>query len=226
MQILLAEDDVSVASFIRRGLREAHYTVQVALDGDEALFHAQTGHFDLIILGLMLPKRSGLEVLRALRIEKVSTPVLILTAKDRVGDKVIGLDHGADDYLSKPFRFNELLARIRALLRRQGDLTPTVLRIADVELDLMRHRASRAGRALALTSREFAILEYLMRHPNQVVTRTMLSEQVWEHDFDPFSNVINVHIARVRRKVDDGFRPKLLHTVRGVGYMLKDPKRE
>lgn len=221
MRILLAEDDPAVASFVRRGLREEQYAVDVAKDGEQALVRAQTDPYDLIILDLVLPKRTGLEVLQTLRANKISTPVLVLTAKGQPEDRVNGLNLGADDYLPKPFRFEELLARIRALLRRRGDLTPTVLRADDLEVDLLRRRVLRGGKELLLTGREFAVLEYLLRHPNQVVTRTMLAEHVWEHDFDTFSNVINVHIARLRRKIDDGFSRKLLQTVRGTGYTIQ-----
>jgi DNA-binding response OmpR family regulator len=223
MRILLVEDDSRVASFIRRGLREEHYTVDVARDGEQALFLAQTGEYDVIVLDLLLPKRSGLDVLRTLRAEGVSTPVLILTAKDERQDKVTGLDAGADDYLTKPFGFDELLARVRALLRRRGDMVPTALRADDLEVDTLRHRVTRGGRERVLTNREYALLEFLLRHPNQVVTRTMLAEHVWEHDFDPLSNVIDVHIARLRSKIDDGVTPQLLRTVRGSGYMLQVP---
>ncbi|MBI4314188.1 MAG: response regulator transcription factor [Candidatus Omnitrophica bacterium] len=224
MRILVVEDDSRVASFIRRGLREEHYTVDVAKDGEEALFMAGTGEYDLIVLDLLIPKRSGLEVLRVLRGDRITIPVLILTAKDEPQDKVAGLDAGADDYLTKPFPFEELLARVRALLRRRGDLVPTVLKVADLELDTLRHRATRNGQALNLTNREYALLEYLLRHPTQVVTRTMLAEHVWEHDFDPLSNVIDVHVARLRRKIDGEFKLKLLQTVRGSGYTLQPPE--
>jgi len=225
MRILLVEDDSRVASFIRRGLREEQYTVDVTGDGEEALFLAQTNDYDLMILDLLLPKRSGLDVLRTLRAERISVPVLILTAKDEPEDKVTGLNAGADDYLTKPFGFEELLARLRALLRRRGDMIPTVLRAGDLELDTLRHRVTRRGQELVLTNREYALLEFLLRHTNQAVTRTLLAEHVWEHDFDPLSNVIDVHIARLRRKIDDGFSPKLLHTLRGKGYMLQLPKK-
>lgn len=223
MRILVVEDDTRVASFIRRGLREEGYAVDVAHDGESALFQAQTNDYDLLILDLLLPKRGGLDVLKTLRAERLTAPILILTAKGDPQDKVSGLDAGADDYLAKPFPFDELLARVRALLRRAGTLTPTVLRLADLELDVARHRATRHRQPVLLTNREFALLEYLLRHPNQVVTRTMLAEHVWEHDFDPLSNVINVHIARLRRKIDDGFSPKLLQTVHGRGYVLGLP---
>lgn len=220
MRILVVEDDARVASFIRRGLREERYTVDVAGDGEQALFLAQTNDYDLIILDLILPKRSGLDVLRTLRAERVSTPILLLTAKRKTEEKVTGLDAGADDYLPKPFAFDELLARVRALLRRRGDLLPTLFRADNLELDVLHHRASRGGRTLTLTSREFALLEFLLRHQNEVVTRTMLAEHVWEQDFDPLSNVIDVSIARVRQKIDQGFPTKLLRTIRGRGYML------
>ncbi len=223
MRILLAEDDPRVASFIRRGLREQRYAVDLAVDGEQALFLAQTEEYDLIILDWRMPKGTGLEVLQGLRAEKATVPVLILTAKDQLQDKVTGLDAGADDYLTKPFEFGELLARVRMLLRRRGDLTPSSLKVADLELNTLRHQVSRNGRAIALTNREYALLEYLMQHANQLVTRTMLAEHVWEHDFDPFSNVIEVHIARVRRKIDNGTFPKLLQTIRGRGYLLEGP---
>lgn len=226
MRILVVEDDTRVASFIRRGLREEQYTVDLAKDGEEALFLAQTGEYDLILLDVLLPKRHGLDVLKMLRAEHVAVPILMLTAKDALGDKVKGLDLGADDYLTKPFGFEELLARVRALLRRRGDMVPTVLRASDLELDTLRHRAARGKRELVLTNREYALLEFLLRHPNQVITRTMLAEHVWEHDFDPLSNVIDVHIARLRMKVDKGFPMRLIHTVRGRGYVLKVPQAE
>ncbi|PIQ84486.1 MAG: DNA-binding response regulator [Candidatus Omnitrophica bacterium CG11_big_fil_rev_8_21_14_0_20_63_9] len=224
MRILLVEDDTRVASFIRRGLREEQYTVDVAHDGEQALFLAGTGDYDLVILDLLLPKRNGLDVLRSLRADRVSVPVLILTAKDHPQDKVAGLDAGADDYLTKPFGFEELLARVRALMRRRGALVPTMLKVNDLEMDTLRHRVVRSGRPLTLTNREYMLLEFLLRHQDEVVTRTMLAEHVWEHDFDPLSNVIDVHIARLRRKIDDGFRKPLLHTIRGRGYILQAEK--
>ena len=224
MRILVVEDDPRVASFIRRGLQEEHYTVDTAADGEEALFQAQTGNHDLVILDLLLPKRSGLDVLRTLRHDRISTPVLILTAKDNPKDKVIGLDSGADDYLTKPFGFEELLARVRALLRRKGGLTPVALRAGDLEMDTSRRRVMRGKHEIVLTNREYALLEYFLHHKNRVVTRTMLAENVWEHDFDTFSNVIDVHIARLRGKIDKGFPRKLLKTVRGSGYMLEGPE--
>jgi len=225
MKILLVEDDARVASFIKRGLVEEHYAVDMAADGEKALFMTEAGEYDLVILDIMLPKKSGMDVLRALRDKKKMVPVLLLTAKDKSADKVAGLDAGADDYLVKPFEFEELLARVRALLRRPSGMAPAVLRVSDLELDTARHKAKRGDKDLILTSREYAILEYLMRHTGQIVTRSMLAEHVWEHDFDTFSNVIDVHIARLRRKIDDDFSLKLLKTVRGSGYLLEIPKK-
>ena len=225
MHILLVEDDSRVASFIRRGLREERFTVDLASDGDQALLLARNGKYDLVILDLLLPKRNGLDVLRILRERRITVPVLILTAKDNPQDKVTGLNAGADDYLTKPFGFEELLARVRALLRRRGDMTPTVLSLGDLQLDTLRHRVMRAGRQLILTNKEYCLLEFLLRNRDRVVTRTMLSESVWEHDFDTMTNVIDVHVARLRRKIDDDFSTKLLHTVRGSGYVLKMPQQ-
>ncbi len=225
MKILLVEDDARVASFIKRGLVEEHYTVDMAGDGEKALFMTEAGEYDLVVLDIMLPKKSGMDVLRALRDKKKMVPVLLLTAKDKSADKVAGLDAGADDYLVKPFEFEELLARVRALLRRPSGMAPAILRVSDLELDTARHKAKRGGKDLILTSREYAILEYLMLHTGQIVTRSMLAEHVWEHDFDTFSNVIDVHIARLRRKIDDDFALKLLKTVRGSGYLLEIPKK-
>ena len=174
----------------------------------------------------MLPKKDGMEVLRTLRAAKLGTPVLILTAKDKPKDKVEGLNAGADDYLTKPFGFEELLARVRALLRRRGDMVPTVLTAGDLQIDTLKHKVSRGGRDLDLTNREYALLEFFLRHPNEVVTRTKLSEHVWETDFDTFSNVIDVHVARLRQKINDSFSLKLLETVRGRGYVLQIPDTE
>ncbi len=221
MRILLVEDDSRVASFIRRGLREENYAVDVAADGERALFLAQTEEYDVIILDLLIPKKSGLEVLTELRAAGQKTPVLILTAKDERQDKVAGLDKGADDSLPKPFAFEELLARLRALLRRRGDLVQTTLRVGDLELDALKRQVTRGGKEILLTNREFALLEYLMRNLNRVVTRTLLAEHVWEHDFDPLSNVIDVHVARLRQKIDGNSSVKLIETVRGRGYLLK-----
>lgn len=221
MRLLLIEDDSRMASFIRRGLREENYTVDVASDGEEGLYQAQLNPYDLIVLDLLLPKKSGLEVLKTLRNEKMTTPVLILTAKDKPSEKALGLDTGADDYLVKPFSFEEFLARIRALCRRRGPLQPSVFKTGDLEVDTLRRRATIKGKPVTLTNREYALLEYFVRHPNQVVTRTALAENIWEHDFDTMTNVIDVLIARLRRKIDDGPTPRLLKTVRGSGYIFE-----
>ncbi len=226
MRVLVVEDDAQVASFIRRALREEGYAADLASNGEEAFFQAQTGDYDIIILDLVLPKRPGMDVLRQLREDGVAVPILVITAKGDISDRVAGLDGGADDYLVKPFRSEELLARVRALLRRRGDLIPTFLRVGDLELDSLRRKVSRGSREIELSNREYAVLEYLMRNPGRVVTRTMLAEHVWEQDFDPLSNVIDVHIARLRRKIDDGEAAKLLHTVRGQGYRIEAREAE
>jgi DNA-binding response OmpR family regulator len=223
MHVLLVEDDEQVASFIRRGMKDEQFDVDVASDGESALDAAGGGDYDLVVLDWRLPKRNGLEVLQSLRGNGSPVPVLMLTARDELADKVSSFDAGADDYLTKPFSFEELMARVRALMRRRGSLMPTVLRVADLELDSLRHRARRGERRLDLTNREYAILEQLMRNAGHVVSRTMLAEHVWEQDFDPMSNVIDVHIARLRRKVDTEGEPKLLRTVRGSGYLIQDP---
>src|SRR3989338_2291137 len=222
MRILLVEDEKKIASFIERGLKEEHYTVDVAYDGENGLFLAETASYDLIILDIMLPKKDGISLCRELRSRKIDTPILMLTAKDKVGDKVLGLDGGADDYLTKPFAFEEFLARIRALLRRQRIDKSTLLKIADLELDQLTHKVNRAGKEIVLTSKEYALLEYLMLHANQVITRTMISEHVWNEDFDSFTNVIDVYVNHLRNKIDKNFERQLIHTIRGTGYILKE----
>jgi DNA-binding response OmpR family regulator len=222
MRILVVEDDAQVASFIRRGFREQQFAVDVALDGEQALFMAQTAACDLIVLDWQLPKFSGIDVLRTLRAQGVPVPVLVLTGRGDEPDKVQGFDAGADDYLTKPFKFEELLARARALLRRRSSLMGSLLRVGDLQLDSRSRRVTRGQVSIQLTNREYELLEYLMRHPGEIVTRTQLAEQVWEQSFDPFSNVIDVHVARLRRKIDHDFTPPLLSTVRGKGYTLVD----
>lgn len=222
MRILLVEDENKIASFIARGLKEEHYVVDIADDGEKALFLAEINVYDLIILDIMLPRKSGVAVCRELRGKKIDAPILILTAKDTVRDKVIGLDSGADDYLAKPFAFDELLARVRALLRRKTTGKTTLLKVADLELDQLTHKVRRAGREITLTSKEYSLLEYLMLNSGQVVTRTMISEHVWNEDFDSFSNVIDVYINYLRSKIDRGFKKQLLHTLRGTGYIVKE----
>lgn len=220
MRVLVVEDEPGIAQFLRQGLSEAGYAVDVARDGEEGLDYALPAEYDVIVLDIMLPRMDGLRLLRELRDRSIKTPVLLLTARDTVEDRVQGLDAGADDYLVKPFAFPELLARIRALLRRpplQGD---TVLRVGDLEMDTARREVRCAGRLIELRPREFALLEYLMRHPNQVLTRTQIAEHVWNFDFYNESNVIDVYIGYLRRKVDRGFDQPVIHTVRGVGYRL------
>jgi len=216
----VVEDESRVRSFVRRGLVEAGMAVDLAEDGEQALALARSVSYDAIVLDLGLPDRDGLEVLREIRARGCPAPVLVLTARDAVEDRVRGLDGGADDYLGKPFAFAELLARLRVLLRR-GAPQSSVLRVGDLVLDAAARRAERAGRPLDLTAKEFALLEYLVRHAGEVVTRTMIAEHVWNLDFDSFSNVIDVYIRYLRRKIDDPFETKLIHTRRGIGYVLQ-----
>jgi len=224
MHILVIEDEPKVARAIREGLEAEHYQVSVAATGEEGFFLASNQIVDLILLDLMLPGRSGLEILAALRGQGCQTPVLILTARDAVDDRVAGLDQGADDYLVKPFAFPELLARIRALTRRGRYEHALRLRLADLELDCVTRRVTRAGQEIPLTSREFELLEYLLRHQGHVVSRQMLAQDVWriQDRATPLDNVIDVHIARLRQKMDAPFASPLLKTVRGVGFVLKE----
>jgi DNA-binding response OmpR family regulator len=226
VRILLVEDESKVASFIQKGLEEEQYQVDVAHDGEEGLRRALASEHDLIILDILLPKRDGMSILREVRERRIDTPVLILTAKDSVEDRVAGLNSGCDDYLPKPFAFAELLARSRALLRRKSSDRGVTLVAGDLVLDPVSHRVSRAGKSVDLTSREYALLQYFMQHPNQILTRTMIVEQVWGYDFDNFSNVVDVYVNYLRNKIDRNFEPKLLHTVRGIGYVLKQPPAE
>jgi heavy metal response regulator len=222
VRILLAEDDLPIADFITRGLTENGYSVDVARDGGEALQWPAVAEFDLIILDVMLPAMSGFDVCRKLRESGLRAPILMLTARDAVEDRVRGLDSGADDYLVKPFAFAELLARIRALARREPALVGNELTLEDLALDTGTREVTRGGRLIDLTTKEFALLEYLMRHPHQVLTRTVIAEHVWNYDFDNATNVIDVHIKNLRKKIDEGHEAKLLHTVRGAGYRLSD----
>lgn len=226
MRILVVEDERKVASFLQRGLEAEGYSVEVATDGDSGLARALSEPFDLLLLDVMLPGRDGMAVLRELRRESRTVPVLLLTARSATEDKVAGLDLGADDYLTKPFDFTELLARVRALLRRGTPGTPLVLTLADLTLDPATRRVTRAGQAIELTPREFALLEFFLRNPGRVLSRAVIAQHVWGISFDTFTNVIDVYVNYVRRKIDDGHAVKLVHTVRGVGYVLKDPTRE
>ncbi len=221
MRILVVEDEQKVASFIKRGLEEEGYAVDVAADGEEGLAMALECVHDLIILDIRLPKMDGLRVLKELRQEKVMTPVLLLTVRATIEDKVLGLDAGADDYLTKPFAFQELVARVRALLRRRAGADPAILQVADLTLDPARRTVSRGGERIELTAREFALLDYFMRNPGRVLTRAMIAEHVWDYTFDTTTNIIDVYINYLRKKIDTGREAKLLHTVRGVGYVLK-----
>ena len=227
MRVLIVEDEKKVAKALRDGLEAEHYEVRVASTGEEGFFLVNHESFDVVVLDLMLPRRDGLEVLTTLRRRGLQTPVLILTAKDTVDDRVHGLDSGADDYLVKPFAFPELLARIRALLRRGRPDQILKLQQDDLAMDLVTRNVARAGQTLELTVKEFELLEYLLRHAGQVVSREMLGREVWHVTAraTPLDNVIDVTIARLRRKVDDRFEPKLLHTVRGVGFVLGADRR-
>jgi two-component system copper resistance phosphate regulon response regulator CusR len=220
MRILVVEDERKLAGFIKKGLEEEGYALDVAFDGQEGLLRALDGVYDLIILDLNLPKLDGLSVLQEFRRQKGKTPVLLLTVRAAIEDKVLGLDTGADDYLTKPFAFQEFLARIRALLRRPAAVAP-LLQVADLTLDPARRLVSRGPEKIELSTKEFALLDYFMRNPGRVLTRTMIAEHVWDYDFDPMSNIIDVYINYLRKKIDAGRETKLLHTVRGVGYVLQ-----
>lgn len=224
MRILVIEDEKKVASFIKRGLEEEHYAVDVAYDGETGLYMSGVNDYDLIVLDLMLPKIDGLEVVKRIRGNRNNVPILVLTAKDTVEDIVRGLDTGCDDYLTKPFEFIEFLARIRALLRREKMDKEPVLKVADLTLSLVTHKVMRSGKEIELTSKEYALLEYFMRNPDKILTRTMISEHVWDYHFDSMTNVIDVYVNYLRRKIDKEFDPKLIHTIRGVGYMLSPSK--
>jgi len=222
MKVLVIEDDREAAAYLVKGLGESGYVVDHAPDGREGLFMATSGSYDALIVDRMLPGMDGLSVIGALRAAEVRTPVLILSALGAVDDRVKGLRAGGDDYLVKPFAFSELLARLEALLRRGGPpATNTKLRVEDLEMDLLTRAVRRGGQAIELLPREFRLLEYLLRHAGQVVTRTMLLENVWDYHFDPQTNVIDVHISRLRQKIDKGFPHALLQTVRGAGYVLR-----
>ena len=220
MRILLVEDEPQIADFIARGLSENGYSVDTARDGDEALHWPSVADFDVIILDVMLPSIDGMEVCRTLRGQSVRTPILMLTARDAVEDRVQGLDSGADDYLVKPFAFAELLARVRALIRREPVLQDNTLRVGDLVMDTVTRQVTRSAASVELTAKEFSLLEYLMRHPNQVLSRTVIAEHIWNYDFDNATNVIDVHVKNLRKKIDEGYEPKLIHTVRGAGYRI------
>jgi DNA-binding response OmpR family regulator len=222
MRVLVVEDEPKIAAFLQQGLQEEFYVVDVAADGGEALDLVATTPYDLIILDVLLPRRDGVSVCRAIRARGVRAPVLMLTAKDTVADRVLGLDSGADDYLVKPFAFPELLARLRALIRRPANLESPVLHLADLTLDTATHTVRRAGQVIELTAKEYSLLEYLLRHKNQVLSRPMIADHLWNYDVYSGSNAVDVYIYNLRRKLDDAYAPRLIHTVRGAGYRLAE----
>jgi two-component system copper resistance phosphate regulon response regulator CusR len=224
MKLLIVEDESKTAHFLKRGFDEEGFVARIAADGFEALREIQTGAFDLIILDIMLPEMDGWSILTFMRGSGLQTPVLVLTARDQVPDRVRGLELGADDYLIKPFAFSELLARVRTILRRPPVREPATLRVADLELDVSAHRASRGGRRLDLTAREFKLLSMLARHAGEVLTRTLIAQSVWDMSSGGDTNVVDVNVRRLRTKLDEPFEVKLLRTVRGVGYVLEDPQ--
>lgn len=223
MRILIVDDDRRLVAIIRRGMLEEGYAADVAYDGEEGGYLAEINPYDLIILDIMMPKEDGVEVCRNLRAKGINVPILMLTAKDAVEDRVKGLDAGADDYLVKPFAFNELAARVRALLRREAKTKSPELQVGDLVLNTVTRQARRGDREIELTTKEYAILEYFMRHPNAVITRTMIEEHAWDYDFDSFSNLVDVYIRRIRRKIDNDGEESLIQTVRGAGYRLRAP---
>lgn len=220
MRILLIEDEPGAAMMLAKGLREQTYAVDVAFDGEEAVYQASVNSYDLVVLDVMLPRKDGFAVCRELRAGGASMPILMLTARDGIQDRIVGLDLGADDYLTKPFDFHELLARLRALLRRGQALMPETLAVADLLLNTRSHEVRRGGQPIELTAKEYALLEYLARRAGEVVARAEIAEHVWDESFDPFSNLIEVYIQRLRRKIDDGRDLKLIRTLRGEGYQL------
>jgi DNA-binding response OmpR family regulator len=222
MRVLVVEDEKKTASFIRKALQAENFAVDVTHNGNDALAAASATPFDVILLDIMLPGRDGLSVLRLLRERKNITPVLLLSARGEVNERVEGLNAGADDYLPKPFELVELVARVRALTRRGGENKTTVLRVADLTLDTVTHRAQRAGTIIELTAREYRLLEFLMRSTGRLCGRMMILEKVWDYDFDPGTNLVDVYVRRLREKIDANFEPKLLHTVRGSGYVMKE----
>ncbi len=224
MKILIIEDEAKTATYLKQGLEENGFVVDVARDGEDGTHFARSGSYDAIILDVMLPSLDGWSVLSDLRKRAVATPVLFLTARDSVVDRVKGLELGADDYLIKPFAFSELVARLRTILRRGGSPQGPVLAVADLEIDFVRHRVTRAGKLVDLTPKEFLLLSLLMRRTGSLLSRTVIAEQVWNINFDSESNVVEVHMRRLRSKIDDPFSGKLIHTVRGIGYVLEERK--
>lgn len=223
MRILIVEDEKKLALALKRGLERKGYAVDCAFDGEEGEFQIETGQedYDLVILDIMLPKRDGIEICKNTRSKKISLPILMLTARDKTQDKILGLDCGADDYLVKPFSFEELLARIRALLRRPRELLPEELKVKDITLNCATRKVFKGGKEIPLTTKEFSLLEFLLRNINQVVNREQIIAHVWNYEFDSFSNIVDVHIKNLRKKLEDRGKEKLIETIRGVGYRLK-----
>lgn len=226
MTILVVEDEIKIVRFIKKGLEIEHYTVEIAYDGEEALQKAIINTYDLIILDIMLPKMDGVSVCKKIREEKIETPIIMLTAKDTVEDRIKGLDAGADDYLTKPFSFGELVARIRALLRREKTVKSTKLQVGDLTLNPATHEVFRGDDEVQLSSKEYRLLDYMMRRPGHVCTRTMIGEHIWGYNFTDDSNVIDVYISYLRRKIDSGFKTKLIYTIRDVGYKIQDKNKK
>jgi len=222
MYILVIEDDKKVSGFLKKGLQEEGYTVDFAYDGEDGALLANVNQYDLILLDIMLPKKSGVEVLKELKKKRISSPVLMLTARDSLEDKINGLNEGADDYLTKPFAFAELLARIRAILRRGKHDGFVELTVADMSLNPITHEVKRAGKNVQLTTKEYALLEYLLHNKGQVLTRTLITEHIWGYQFDTGTNIVDVYVNYLRNKIDNGFSKKLIHTIRGIGYVLRE----
>ena len=226
MKVLVVEDEQKVANFLQKGLKEEQFVVDVANDGLEGEAMALDNEYDLILLDVMLPGKDGVAILETLRSQQIDVPIIMLTAKDMVVDKLRGFEAGCDDYIPKPFSFEELLARVRAVLRRHSSAGSNVLNFADLTLDLISHKVIRGGKEIELTAKEYSLMEYLMRNPERVLTRTMITQHVWDYNFDSFTNVIDVYVNYLRNKVDRGFSQKLIHTVRGVGYILKESDKK
>ncbi|MCP4147706.1 MAG: response regulator transcription factor [bacterium] len=224
MRILVVEDDKRIAGFVQKGLKEEQHAVDAVYNGEDGEFWAEVNEYDLIILDVMLPKKNGIDVCHSLRKKKVNTPIIMLTARDTLEDKITGLDSGADDYLCKPFSFEELLARCRALLRRTQSFKTRTLNVADLELDPASRKVFRDGREITLSGKEYALLEYLLRNKGIVISETKIVEHVWDMNYDPMTNVVNVYIHHLRKKIDTGFKQKILHTVRNSGYVIKEPE--
>jgi len=222
MRILIAEDDTKTANFLKQGLKEELYATDVCADGDDALYYAGVNQYDVIILDVMLPKKNGFEVCKELRSQSIHTPILMLTARGHVEDKVKGLQVGADDYMTKPFSFEELLARIQALLRRTQDYKTNNLEVGQLSLNPVSRKITREGKAISLTGKEYALLEYLMRNKGRIITQSMIIEHVWDMNYEGLSNVVNVYINHLRDKIDKGFAVKYIHTIRGMGYMINE----